>query len=125
MNKEPLHHPDEEDLMAFALHEGKNDIGEHVRSCSVCAATVAEFREVEKKISSLAEEDVPERLEQSVLRVSRHRPVHGHQKTADAASGRPFRFLSLLSNPVFISLLVMLLILVLYFLVGSEVFKVP
>jgi hypothetical protein len=117
-------HPAEEDLMEFALHAlqaGKKEIEDHVRNCEACARTVKEFREVGEQVASLADEEVPQRVEQRVFKLTRHGPVHGHQGPKDKGQG--FGVGSLFSNPVFITLLVLLLLLVLYFLVGSEVFK--
>lgn len=117
-------HPAEEDLMEFALRAlptGKKEIEDHVRACEACARTVKEFREVGRQVASLADEEVPERVEERVLKLSRHGPVHGHQELKEQE--RVFGFGSLFSNPVFITLLILLLLMVLYFLVGSEVFK--
>lgn len=117
-------HPAEEDLMEFALsalQPGNREIENHVKSCEACARTVKEFREVGTQVVSLVDEEVPAHLEQRVLKLTRHVPVHGHQGPKDP--GRGFGIASLFSNPVFITLLIMLLLLVLYFLVGSEVFK--
>jgi hypothetical protein len=117
-------HPAEEDLMEFALsglRAGKKEIEDHVRTCAVCARTVKEFREVGQQVASLADEEVPQSVEQRVLKLTRHGPVHGHLGPKDKGQG--FGVGSLFSNPVFITLLFLLLLLALYFLVGSEVFK--
>lgn len=118
-------HPAEEDLMEFALgalQPGNMEIENHVKSCEACAGTVKEFREVGQQVASLADEEVPARVEERVLKLTRHGPVHGHPDQKD--QGRGFGVISLFSSPVFIALLVLLLLLVLYFVVGSEVFKV-
>jgi hypothetical protein len=114
-------HPAEEDLMEFALKPGSGEIENHVKSCEVCARTVKEFREVGQQVASLADEEIPARVEQRVFKLTRHGPVHGHRGPKEP--GRGFGVASLFSNPVFITLIILLLLLVLYFLVGSEVFK--
>jgi anti-sigma factor RsiW len=123
MNNLPHHeHPAEEALMAFALQgEGDAKLAEHIDSCATCAETVKEFREVGRKVASLADEEVPERVGQRVLRLTSHGPAHGHQ--APKTRGNWSAIGSLFSNPVFMALLVLLLLLALYFLVGTEVFK--
>lgn len=118
-------HPAEEDLMEFALsalQAGKKEIEDHVRTCADCARTVKEFQEVGRQVASLADKEVPQRVEQRVLNLTRHGPVHGHQGPRDRGQG--FGVGSLFSNPVFLTLLILFLLLVLYFLVGSEVFKI-
>jgi len=116
-------HPAEEELMEFALRAlpaGKKEIEDHVSTCAACTRTVKEFREVGRQVVSLADEEVPERVEERVLKLTRHGPVHGHQRPKEL---KVFGLGSLFSNPVFMTLLILLLLLVLYFLVGSEVFK--
>jgi hypothetical protein len=115
-------HPTEEDLMEFALHGGALDIGDHVLACPACAKAVREFKAVGEQVASLADEEVPECVEQRVLGLSGHRPVHGHAvKDPDRGRGPWLIF----ANPVFIALLVALLVIALYFLVGSEVLRAP
>lgn len=115
-------HPAEEDLMEFALHEGALDIGDHVRTCAECAKVVREFREVSERVASLADEEVPKRVEQRVLGLSAHRTVHGHPEKSKGGGGGGTLFFV---NPVVIALLVVLLLIALYFLVGSEVLRAP
>jgi hypothetical protein len=114
-------HPAEEDLMEFALGNGRKELRAHVTACEVCARTVKEFGEVGRQVASLADEEVPDRVEQRVLKLARHGPVHGHQGAKGPGQG--FGIGALFSNPVLITLLILLLLMVLYFLVGSEVFK--
>jgi hypothetical protein len=113
---QPTDHPTEEQLMEFALDgSGVPDIGRHVESCAACATTVAEFRTVCERVASIDEEDIPERVERRVLNIARH----GRSRGGPAGIG------ALLSNPFLIALIVALVVVFLYYLVGSEVFKTP
>jgi len=103
-------HPSEEQLVELAVSGGPPEIQEHTDTCAFCADIVKEFREVKERVALLGEKEVPQRVERHILNVVRH----GH----DAG------FLqSLFSNPYFIALAVAIVVILLYFLVGSEVFK--
>ena len=67
---------------------------------------------MKQRVALLGEEEVPQRIERHILNITRH----GH--------GTGF-LRSLLSNPLLIALVVAIVVVLLYFLVGSEVFKVP
>ena len=116
MNKLPSgDHPTEEQLMEAALSGGTAELQEHVKACPSCARTVHEFREVKKQVASLEEEDVPVRLERRIFNVTRH----GH------SFGLLEGLQSVVANPFIIALAVAVVVIFLYFLVASEVFKVP
>lgn len=108
-------HPSEEQLLEFALNGAPLDIGRHVNGCPVCAETVKDFREVKDRVASFEEKEVPDTVERRILRITRHGrrdgPLPGLQ--------------SLFVNPFFIALIIAIMVIVLYFLVGSEVFKAP
>lgn len=108
-------HPSEEQLMELAVSGNVPEIQEHIDRCPSCAGTVKEFREVKQRVASLEEEEVPAHVQQRILSITRH----GH------GTGLFSGFQSLLSNPFIIALLVAIMVIVLYFLVGSEIFKGP
>ncbi len=108
-------HPSEEQLMELAVSGSVPEIQEHVNGCPACSGIVKEFREVKQRVASLDEEEVPVRVEQRILSITRH----GH------GTGFLSGFQALFSNPFLIALVVAIVVILLYFLVGSEVFKVP
>ena len=103
-------HPSEEQLVELAISGGPPDIQEHADTCASCADIVREFREVKKKVALLGEKEVPQRVERRILNVTRHGHVAGFLQ-------------ALFLNPYFIALAVAIVVVLLYFLVGSEVFK--
>jgi hypothetical protein len=105
-------HPSEEQLMELAVSGGLREIQEHTDNCPLCAGIVREFREVKQRVASLGEEEVPQRVEQHILNITRH----GH--------GTGF-LQALFSNPFLIALVVAIVVILLFFWVGSEVFKWP
>jgi hypothetical protein len=116
MNTTPsTDHPSEEQLMEFAIEGGAPEIRRHVKECAPCAKTVAEFLAVKQQVASLDEEDIPERLERRVLGIARHRHVTGIFSGLQA----------LFANPFLIAAIVAIVVVLLYFFVGSEVFKSP
>jgi hypothetical protein len=103
-------HPSEEQLMEFAISGDIPEVKEHIADCLSCGATVNEFRLVNDRVVSLVEDEVPQSVERHILNVTRH----GHR----------VHFLqALFSNPFLIALAVGIVVILLYFLVGSEVFK--
>jgi hypothetical protein len=105
-------HPSEEQLVELAVSGGQPEIQEHTDTCASCAGIVKEFREVKKRVALLGENEVPQRVERNILNVARH----GHVVSF---------FQSLFLNPYIIALVVAIVVILLYFLVGSEVFKTP
>lgn len=105
-------HPSEEQLMELAVSGGPTEIKEHAASCDSCAVIVKEFREIKEQVAMLGEAEVPERVERHIFNVTRHGHGAGFLQT-------------LFSNPFFIALAVAVVVILLYFLVGSEVFKTP
>lgn len=111
-------HPSEEELMELAVSDAASGIKEHTHNCPSCTRTVREFREVRKQVASLEDEDVPLKTEQRIMNIMHH----GHH----VHSGGPFSSLqTLFTNPFLIALFVAIVVIFLYFLVGSEVFKSP
>jgi hypothetical protein len=105
-------HPSEEQLMELAVSGGPPEIKEHTDTCVSCAGIVKEFREVKEQVALLSEKEVPQRVERHILDVTRH--------------GHGANFLqAFFSNPYLIALAVGIVVILLYFLVGSEVFKTP
>jgi hypothetical protein len=103
-------HPSEEKLMELAISGGPPEIREHAGACALCTDIVKEFRKVKEHVDSVGEEDVPERVKLHIFNVTRY--------------GRGAGFLqALFSNPFLIALAVAIVIILLYFLVGSEVFR--
>lgn len=116
MNKfENGDHPSEEELMELALKGEVPALKEHVDGCSACAKLVKEFREVQSRVASFDEEEIPLRTAQRISRIARH----GHPPGLSSA------LQALIANPFLIALAVAVVVLLLYFLVGSEVFKAP
>ena len=112
-------HPSEEELMELAVSDASTEIKEHIVNCPLCTRTVKEFREVGKQVSSFEDEDVPLQTEQRIMNIMMH---HGHH----VHPGGPFSSLqTLFTNPFLIALFVAIVVIFLYFLVGSEVFKSP
>ena len=103
-------HPLEEQLMEFAISGDIPEVQEHIADCPSCGAAVKEFRAVKERVVSLDEEEVPHSVERHILNVTRH----GH---------RAHFLQALFSNPFLIALAVGIVVILLYFLVGSEVFK--
>jgi anti-sigma factor RsiW len=110
------HHPPEEQLMEYAMKEKTGEIERHLDGCPSCARMVKEFRQVKSLVSESEEEEVPVRTERRILRLSRH-----GRSSSGPLPGLP----SLLSNPMFLALAVAIVLVLIYFLVGSEVFKGP
>ena len=103
-------HPSEEQLIEFAVSGGPPEIREHAAACTLCTDIVKEFRKVKERVDSVGEEEVPERVKHHILNLARY--------------GRGAGFLqALFSNPFLIALAVAITIILLYFLVGSEVFR--
>ena len=111
-------HPSEEQLMELAISDAAPGIKEHTDNCPSCTRTVKEFREVRKQVASLEDEDVPLQTEQRIMNII-HPGHHGHQ------SGFFSGLQTLFANPFLIALFVAIVVIFLYFLVGSEVFKSP
>ena len=105
-------HPSEEQLVELAVSGGPPEIQKHTDTCASCAEIVKEFRAVKERVALLREKEVPLRVERHILDVARH----GH--------GTSF-LQALFSNPYLIALAVAIVIILLYLLVGSEVFKTP
>jgi anti-sigma factor RsiW len=108
-------HPTEEQLMDLAIDTGSPEHRRHIETCPECARLVNEFREVSRQLHAVKEEEVPEHLERRILSITRHGSAHGLL----AGVG------TLLQNPFFIAVAVVMVVLLLYFLVGTEVFKEP
>jgi hypothetical protein len=106
-------HPSEEQLMEFAVSGLPREIEEHAAACKACSDAIHEFREVKKHMTSCGEEPVHEHIERKILNISRH----GHHGTGLARA--------VFSYPFFIALAVAIVVILLVFLVGSEVFRVP
>jgi hypothetical protein len=108
----PGEHPSEEQLMEFAVSGGPPEVGEHADTCASCSEIVKEFHRVKERVDAVGEEEVPERVRLSILNAARY--------------GRGADFLqALFLNPFFIALAVAIVVILLYFLVGSEVFRGP
>jgi hypothetical protein len=107
-------HPTEEELMEVALDGGTGEQRRHCEQCAFCAETVAEFREVKRRLASLDEKEVPATIEHRILNIARHGRSRG---------GLLSGVQSLFSNPFLIALAVALVVVLLYFLVASEIFK--
>jgi anti-sigma factor RsiW len=108
-------HPTEEQLMELAINGGAQEHRTHLETCEACARTVREFNEVSRQVVSLGEEEVPRRLEQRIMTISRH----------GSGGGLISALQALVANPFLIALAVAVVVILLYFLVGMEVFKEP
>jgi len=116
MNQSPNGiHPTEEQLMELAISGGNAELREHVLGCPSCARTVDEFKEVKKQVASLEDEDVPVRLERRIFSMARR----------DRPAGLWQGLQAVVANPFLIALAVAMVVIFLYFLVGTEVFKTP
>lgn len=108
-------HPTEEELMELALATGAEEHRRHVEHCPACSRLVEEFREVSRQVGAMKEEDVPEPLERRILEITRHGSARGLFTGVGA----------LLQNPFLIAAAVAVVVILLYFLVGTEVFREP
>jgi hypothetical protein len=108
-------HPSEEQLMELAVSDAAPGIKEHTDNCPLCTKTVKEFREVRKLVASLQDEEVPLQTEQRILNIMHHNHHEGIFSGLQA----------LFANPFLIALVIAIVVILLYFLVGSEVFKGP
>jgi hypothetical protein len=103
-------HPSEEQLMELAVAGGPPETQEHCAACPSCAKAVDEFRRVKESLSLLEEKEIPPGIERRILNVTRH----GHGEGILQA---------IFTNPFFIAIAVAIVVILLYLLVGSEVFK--
>lgn len=108
-------HPTEEQLMELAINTGAPEHRRHVEQCPECARLVEEFTEVRRQVNAVKEEDVPEPLEKRILSITRHGSSRGLLTGVGA----------IITNPFLIALAVAIVVLMLYFLVGTEVFREP
>jgi hypothetical protein len=107
-------HPADEKLMEAALGSASDEVRRHCETCPSCAAAVKEFGEVRRRVESLDEKEIPESTARRILSITRH----GHGR-GGAMSG----IQALISNPFLIALAVAMVVLFLYFLLASEIFK--
>lgn len=104
-------HPSEEQLMEYALGKGDDrSIAEHCASCSICKKEVENLKEAGKFVQSINDEDIPDELESRILNRFIQR---------NSSQG----ILQFLSSPFFIALLVIFMVIILWFLVGTNVLK--
>jgi hypothetical protein len=108
-------HPTEEQLMELAINSGTPEHLAHIERCEACARTVREFRDVSRLVTSLEEEEIPRRVQRRILKTTRHGAGGGLVTGAQA----------LLTNPFLLALAVAVVVILLYFLVGTEVFREP
>jgi anti-sigma factor RsiW len=108
-------HPTEDQLMELAINHGAPEHIRHVEQCAECARMVREFREVSRRVRSLEEREVPEPVALRIMEMTRH----GTSRVAARSLG------ALITNPFLIALAVAIVVILLYFLVGMEVFREP
>jgi hypothetical protein len=71
MNNTLSHHPTEEALVDYALHDADEALLEHIEQCMECSEFVEDIRTVGNDIASLDDEPVPERLSAAILAITR------------------------------------------------------
>jgi hypothetical protein len=108
-------HPVDEKLMEAALGSASDEVRRHCETCPSCAAAVKEFGEVRRRVESLDEKEIPESTARRILNITRH----GNGRGGGVMSG----IQALISNPFLIALTVAMVVLFLYFLLASEIFK--
>ncbi|MBN1129132.1 MAG: hypothetical protein JXA71_09105 [Chitinispirillaceae bacterium] len=113
-------HPTEEQLMELAINGGKPEHLKHLDICDKCARAVREFRDVSRRVTSMEEEEVPRHLERRIMGTARH-GASRHGTAPGLVSGVQ----ALLANPFLLAVAVALVVILLYFLVGTEVFREP
>jgi len=64
-------HPTEEALCACALHECDEELLKHIEQCAACSEYVEEIRTISHDIASIEDEPVPERLNASIMAITR------------------------------------------------------
>ena len=111
MNPEapPLSHPVEDALVNYALGEADGAVERHCSECPACARYVKEIRDVQQKLRSLEEYDIPERIGAAILTGTGRK----NQNIPTVIS-----FVSLYRHPVVIGIMALLLILLLYWFVA-------
>jgi anti-sigma factor RsiW len=110
-----IRHPTEDQLMELAINHGAPEHARHVERCAGCARMVREFREVSRQVRSLEEREVPEPVALRIMAMTRH----GTSRAVTRSLG------ALFANPFLIALVVAIVVIMLYFLVGMEVFREP
>lgn len=105
---EQSNHPAEEHLIEFALSGEPSRIHDHIATCTLCAAAVAEFKKVKQFVQSVDEHSVPHLVELQIFNDIQH----GHQIPSSAG------MLAFVSNPLIIALLAVVIVFVLILLVG-------
>jgi hypothetical protein len=110
-----IRHPTEDQLMELAINHGAPEHARHVEQCAECARMVREFREVSRQVRSLEEQEVPESVALRIMEMTRH----GASRVMARSLG------ALFANPFMIALAVAIVVILLYFLVGMEVFREP
>jgi hypothetical protein len=108
-------HPTEDQLMELAINHGAPEHARHVEQCAQCAQMVREFREVSRQVRSLEEREVPEPVARRIMKITRHGSLHIVTRSVS----------DILTNPFLIALAVAVVVILLYFLVGTEVFREP
>jgi anti-sigma factor RsiW len=112
-------HCSEEQIIALLLNDADPEIRAHVDSCPTCTKALAEYREVRRRVELVREEEVPPLLEARIMRLARH------GRRDDRGAGLPGVVHALLTNPLFMVVAVVAMLIVLYLLVGSELVNVP
>lgn len=110
-------HCTEEQLMELALHSRAPELRRHVDACPQCAAALAEFSEVKRHIEQSEDEDVPSGLEARIMSISHG--GHGHPQ------GIAGVFHALISSPLLLAVVIMIMVIIAWLLVGSEILKAP
>ena len=114
-NNDIRRHPTEDQLMELAINHGAPECARHVEQCAECSRLVREFREVSRQVRSLEEREVPEPVTRRIMEITRHGSSRVVTNTVS----------SLLTNPFLIALAVAIVVILLYFIVGTEVFREP
>ena len=73
MNYRSSHHPTEEALVEYALHEADEALLTHIEQCTTCNEFVEEIRIVRNDIAAMEDEPVPERISSAILAIARRK----------------------------------------------------
>ena len=68
MNQIISEHPNDEELMEFALMGEETDLNEHIDTCPSCSRYVKEIETLQKVLTDLPEENVPSQLRSSIMK---------------------------------------------------------
>jgi hypothetical protein len=114
----PTGHCTEEQILDLLLHNHSPGIRAHIDACPACSKLLDDYREVQRHLAGLPEEEIPGPLAERILRMTSHGRGGGE-------SARKEGRLGIITTPLLIAVAVLAVVALLYLLVGSAVMKMP